>query len=700
VGRDLEAVVLKCLEKDPRRRYGTAKELADELGRYLSGEPVQARPAGLMRRGWRKVKQRPGRVLGALALVAALACLAAGWWYWDANYRAKVEYYATYTNRWGVPEGVDRVSEEEARHRNVTWKFTRNGGRVEKIEAVNGSGFPTAEHSPSAWLHRLEEEVRECSFEYPRNDRGEVLEEIARDRQGQVVWTFHYSTRTTGYYADKRGLPRARSGTGATYVEFVHTPEGFNGEVHYLDKEGEPQANHAQVFGHRSEFDERGLIVAMTFLNAQRQPAVERSGYTRLTTKYDKRGNPTEWAYFGVDGRPALHKDGFARATAKYDDHGKKTEVAYFGVDGRPALHKDGDARVTMKYDERGNKIEQAYFGVDGRPALHKDGDAGFTAKYDERGNKTEEAYFGLDGQPVLLKDGYAKVTWKYDERGNQTEVDYFGVDGRPALHKDGDAGFTAKYDERGNKTEVAYFGLDGQPVLHKDGNAGFTAKYDERGNRTGVAYFGVDGWPVLHKDGNAGFTAKYDERGNRTEAVSLPFPVASHSATRTVSPSWLVISTHLPVGSTLKFRGVRIVRSPALMICAINWVDSMDTLKTARLSCPRLETSRYPFDGWTTTSAVEFSLRTASGVWSGSVEAAAMRDGSRTPVFRSHRRVFSVESNSPHTYALPEDLLIAMCRGPLPSGSFTKPGSVGVNLPVSGASLYENTLSSPRSTT
>jgi WD40 repeat protein len=76
VGRDLDTICLKCLEKEPRRRYPSALALADDLRRYLDGRPILARPASAWERGLKWARRYPG--WAALAVFVVLAGIGAG----------------------------------------------------------------------------------------------------------------------------------------------------------------------------------------------------------------------------------------------------------------------------------------------------------------------------------------------------------------------------------------------------------------------------------------------------------------------------------------------------------------------------------------------------------------------------------------------------------------------------------------------
>ncbi|MFO0889027.1 MAG: protein kinase [Isosphaeraceae bacterium] len=81
VGRDLETICLKCLEKEPRRRYGSAEALAEDLDRFVAGEPILARRTSTLERVVMWARRRPAiaGLLGLLALSVAAGFGAVVW---------------------------------------------------------------------------------------------------------------------------------------------------------------------------------------------------------------------------------------------------------------------------------------------------------------------------------------------------------------------------------------------------------------------------------------------------------------------------------------------------------------------------------------------------------------------------------------------------------------------------------------------
>ena len=100
LSRDLEIICLKCLEKEPRRRYASAQALAEDLGRYLNREPIRARAVGAVGKTWRWCHRKPALacaiVVGALLFVVGFTGVT---WQWrraeDERQMQRLRAYAS-----------------------------------------------------------------------------------------------------------------------------------------------------------------------------------------------------------------------------------------------------------------------------------------------------------------------------------------------------------------------------------------------------------------------------------------------------------------------------------------------------------------------------------------------------------------------------------------------------------------------------
>ena len=145
--QDLETICLKCLHKDPKSRYSSARDLAADLTRYIDGEPIQARRVGPLGRASRWVKRKPA--LAGLAAALVLSVVVGG-------YGVVVNWLEARRNLQTVRRN-HHASAVQAGH--MAW----NSGKLWRLDELlaETSGELYAEYHDFAWryLRRLAEEA-------------------------------------------------------------------------------------------------------------------------------------------------------------------------------------------------------------------------------------------------------------------------------------------------------------------------------------------------------------------------------------------------------------------------------------------------------------------------------------------------------------------------------------------------------------
>src|SRR5262249_17526439 len=128
IPRDLETIVLKAMAKERDARYATARELADDLWRFLQGEPVQARRPSLVDRTWKWTQRHRGLVIAGFASLLAVSVILSGSMVWISREHQKA-----------LDAAQDSRYESQAqRLLRILWTNHSRGWTDEAARAVGG----------------------------------------------------------------------------------------------------------------------------------------------------------------------------------------------------------------------------------------------------------------------------------------------------------------------------------------------------------------------------------------------------------------------------------------------------------------------------------------------------------------------------------------------------------------------------------
>lgn len=520
VSDGMQRIVDKATAKNRDDRFRSCAEFKKELHRTVY-------PPKMPRWVW----------VAASAIL--LICIGAGVGIWDYN-RLKTGYYRDYTEKWGVPVGIGKLSAGERTHANRMYRIESSRGKVRRLSHVNSVGAVIGDTES-------ERALRPNDAEYSYGADGHLSSVKVKDTNGRVVYVMSYNEnmRTLTFrFDDEHGTEKTIGNETIGYVDalgqddgtkkgrisrwlLTYDDNGYVTEVDYAGFQNVRVGDKDNIFGRRYVRDDKGRVIEESYVGIDGQPKSTRWGLGIKTFEYDSDDNWVKSIYLTTDRTPALDGDGGVSVyTMQYDSYGNLTEARHFFGDDTPMIPKRlGVHGYTRTYDDHGFVTREDYIDTLGQPTFNTYGFAYAMYENDERGFGNEIRLFDTEGNPTYNSSGISIIRSINDASGNALVVEYFDADGNPTISSENVAKVVSRFDSLGNVISRFCYGTDGALTASVSGDAGFEATYDKFNRCTSTLYFGTDSLPAPNNDGIIYVENEYDVRGNQIASTYFEAP-------------------------------------------------------------------------------------------------------------------------------------------------------------------------------